>query len=153
MFLIFCIFSCGNFEDFGNDKYIPNNFHEFGVNKVVSFWFPVRWKFIAYCGFMLIYRRINNFHVNSKVKYLSLKINWMSEWMDGCLLFLSRALWYTYLRRTNNMHTFFHYDFIQLYFFDMFRTIKCSSSESLYKQLYGIVSCIYISSLVVDRMC
>ena len=35
----------------------------------------------------------------------------------------------------------------------MFRTTKCSSSVGLYKQLYGILSCIYISSLVADRMC
>jgi len=35
----------------------------------------------------------------------------------------------------------------------MFRTTKCSSSESLCKQLYGILSCIYISSRVADRMC
>jgi hypothetical protein len=40
-------------------------------------------------------------------------------------------------------------DLIQLYFFDMFWT---SSSEILYQQLYGILSCIYISSLVADRM-
>jgi len=35
----------------------------------------------------------------------------------------------------------------------MFRTIKFSSSGSLYKQLYGTLSCIYRSSLVPDRMC
>jgi len=35
----------------------------------------------------------------------------------------------------------------------MFQTIKCSSSGRLYKQLYGILSSIYISSLVTIRMC
>jgi hypothetical protein len=35
----------------------------------------------------------------------------------------------------------------------MFRTTKCSSSGSLYKQLCGILSCIYISSLVAERLC
>jgi len=35
----------------------------------------------------------------------------------------------------------------------MFRTTKCSSSGILYKQLYGILSCIYITSLVAVRMC
>jgi hypothetical protein len=37
--------------------------------------------------------------------------------------------------------------------FDMFQTTECSSSGRLYKQLYRILSCIYISSLVTVRMC
>jgi len=35
----------------------------------------------------------------------------------------------------------------------MFRTTNCSPSGSLYKQLYGILSCIYISSLVTGSFC
>lgn len=35
----------------------------------------------------------------------------------------------------------------------MFRTTECSSSGNLYKQLYGILSCTYISIPVADRMC
>jgi hypothetical protein len=35
----------------------------------------------------------------------------------------------------------------------MFRTTKCSSLGSLYKQHYGIFSCICIRSLVFNRMC
>jgi len=35
----------------------------------------------------------------------------------------------------------------------MFRTTKCSSSGRLYKQLYSILSSIYINSLVVNRVC
>jgi hypothetical protein len=31
---------------------------------------------------------------------------------------------------------------------DLFHTTKCSTTESLHKQLYGIFSCIHISSLV-----
>jgi hypothetical protein len=42
---------------------------------------------------------------------------------------------------------------VNLIVFDMFRTTKCSSLVSLYKQLCAILSCIYISDLVVDRMC
>ena len=38
-------------------------------------------------------------------------------------------------------------------FFDMFRTTKCSSWGGLYKQIYGILSRIYINSLVTRRMC
>jgi hypothetical protein len=34
----------------------------------------------------------------------------------------------------------------------MFWTIKCSSSGILHKQLYGILSCIYISSQTADMM-
>jgi hypothetical protein len=36
--------------------------------------------------------------------------------------------------------------------FEMFWTINCLSSGGLYKQLYCILSCIYISSLVAVRM-
>jgi len=35
----------------------------------------------------------------------------------------------------------------------MFRATKCSSSGGLYKQLFGILSCSYINSLVADRVC
>jgi len=92
------------------------------------------------------------FHVNSKVQYLSLKIKWMNEWMAGHLPFLNRASWYARVRRTNKMYTFLINDLIN-YFFDMFRTTKSSPSGSLYKQLYGILSRICISSLVFDMMC
>jgi len=37
--------------------------------------------------------------------------------------------------------------------FDVFRTTQCSSSGRLYKQLYGILSCIYVTSPPAERMC
>jgi len=39
------------------------------------------------------------------------------------------------------------------FFFDMFRTTKCSSTGSLYKQLYGILSRNYVNILVAISMC
>jgi hypothetical protein len=49
------------------------------------------------------------------------------------------------------MNTSFINDLIQYAVLDIFRTTKCSCSESLYKQLDSILPYIYIISLVTVR--
>jgi len=77
----------------------------------------------------------------------------MNEWMAGHLPFLNRASWYAHVRRTNKMYTFLINDLINYIIFGMFRATNFPSSGRLYKQLYGILSCVYISGLVADRKC
>jgi hypothetical protein len=51
---------------------------------------------------------------------------------------------FVYVRGINKMHTIFINDLIRYIVFDMFRTTKYSSSGRLYKQLYSILSCLYL---------
>ena len=57
---------------------------------------------------------------------------------------LNPALWYTHVRRANEMHTFFINDLIQLY---CLRHVS-NNQVFIFRKLYGIISCIYMSSLI-----
>ena len=74
-------------------------------------------------------------------------------WMGDCV-FLNRALWYTHVKRTNKMHTFYINVLIQLYCFWHVSNIQvfilrttCTCSFMV------LLSCIHTSSLVDGREC
>jgi hypothetical protein len=57
---------------------------------------------------------------------------------------------YLYVRKTNKMHTFSFSDLIQLYCLRPVSENQLFIIGRLYKQRYGISSCIYIRSLVTQ---
>jgi len=89
-------------------------------------------------------------HTDSQEVDVGGNLERMEKWYSP-LRFLNRSLWYTYVRtRCTLFSVMIQFNYIV---FDMFRTAKSSSSGSLCKQLYGILSCICISRLVADWMC
>jgi hypothetical protein len=99
----------------------------------------------THCGIPNVYKS----HDNERHKWL-LKYWYLPA--IRTLRFLNRTSWYTYVRRTNNTHTFFHQLFNSAILSSTCFELSVPHQEDWYTKLCGILSCIYISSIVTVRM-
>jgi hypothetical protein len=113
---------------------------------VVLFWFPVYGKCIADYMFMPIYRSINNFHLNSKVKFcIFKKVNeWMNEWIPS----FSEACIVIYACKKNQQDAhFFHWWFNSVILFSMcFKQLSVHHQEVCTSSLYCCFYCCTVHS-------